>query len=244
MAGSVSSLPASLAAAVAAASASAQQYPSKPVRIIVAAAPGGGTDFMARLVGQRLGETLGQQVIVDNRPGAGSTLGFELGVRSPPDGYTLNMITPSWSINPALYPLKFDPANDYTPILIVARGPFVIVVHPSLPARTTRELVALAKAMRGQITTAAADSAFVHIATESFATEGIRDPRAVQGGGPALTDLIVQSTRVRDAASGSPQVKAKRVVRSPDHTRRGTPPGTSDGRGIRVPGYEVTNWHG
>ena len=74
----------------------------------MAAAPGGGTDFMARLVGQKLAETLGQQVIVDNRPGAGSTLGFELGVRAAPDGYTLNMITPSWSINPSLYPLKFD----------------------------------------------------------------------------------------------------------------------------------------
>src|SRR5918999_1357391 len=99
----------------------------------------GGTDFMARIVGQKLSEALGQQVIVDNRPGAGSTLGFELGVRAAPDGYTFNMITPSWSINPSLYPIKFDAASDYTPILLVARGPFVIVVHPSLPVRNTRQ---------------------------------------------------------------------------------------------------------
>src|SRR5688572_4422901 len=240
-----------LAAAVTATSASAQQYPSKPLRIIVAAAPGGGTDFMARLVGQRLGETLGQQVIVDNRPGAGSTLGFELGVRSPPDGYTLNMITPSWSINPALYPLKFDPANDYTPILIVARGPFVIVVHPSLPARTTRELVALAKAKPGQVTYGSSgQGAIVHLATALFLhTAGIEMTHVpYKGGGPALTDLISGQIQLVFATpqAGLPQVKAKRVraiaVTTPERVAAAPDLPTVAESG--VPGYEVTNWHG
>ena len=97
--------------------ANAQTYPVRPIRLIVAAAPGGGTDFMARAVGQKLSESLGQQVVVDNRPGAGSTIGFELAMKAPPDGYTLLMITPSWSINPSLYPIKFDAAKDYTPIV-------------------------------------------------------------------------------------------------------------------------------
>ena len=116
----------------------AQTYPSKPIRVIVGAAPGGGTDFVARLMGNKLTEALGQQVIVENRAGAGSTLGYEAGVRAPPDGYTLIMISPSYVINPSLYPLKFDAVNDYTPIIPVARGPYIVVVHPSLPAKNAK----------------------------------------------------------------------------------------------------------
>lgn len=98
-------------------------YPLKPVRVIVAAAAGGGTDFVARLMGNRLTEALGQQFIIDNRPGAGSTIGFEAGVRAAPDGYTLTMISPSYAINPSLYPIKYDALNDFTPVIFVARGP-------------------------------------------------------------------------------------------------------------------------
>ncbi len=126
------------------------RYPSKPIRVIVGSAPGGGTNLIARVVGQKLGESVGQQVIVENRTGAGSTIGFEAGVRAAPDGYTFTLITPSWAINPSLYPIRFDPLVDYTPVVLVAPGPLVIVVHPSLPARNVRELIALAKAERGQ----------------------------------------------------------------------------------------------
>jgi len=229
----------------------AQQYPAKPIRIIVGAAPGGGTDFMARLVGQKLSESLGQQVIVDNRPGAGSTLGFELGVRSPPDGYTLNMITPSWSINPSLYPIKFDAATDYTPVLLVARGPFVIVVHPSLPARTTRELVALAKAKPDAITYGSSgQGAIVHLATELFLyTARVKMTHVpYKGGGPALTDLIAGHIQLVFATpqAGLPQVKAGRVraiaVSTPD--RMSAAPEIPTVAESGVPGYEVTNWHG
>src|SRR5687767_14485174 len=229
----------------------AQQYPAKPIRIIVAAAPGGGTDFVARVVAQKLTESLGQQVLVDNRPGAGSTLGFEAGVRAAPDGYTFNMITASWSINPALYPIKFDAATDYTPILLVARGPFVIVVHPSLPVRTTRELVALAKAKPGQITYGSSgQGAIVHLATELFLhTAGIKMTHVpYKGGGPALTDLISGQIQVVFATpqAGLPQVNAKRVraiaVTTPERIAAAPEIPTAAESG--VPGYEVTNWHG
>ena len=228
----------------------AQQYPVKPMRIIVAAAPGGGTDFIARIVAQKLTESLGQQVIVENRPGAGSTLGFETGVRAAPDGYTFNMITPSWSINPSLYPIKFDAATDYTPIVLVARGPFVIVVHPSLPARTTRELVALAKAKPDQITYGSSgQGAIVHLATELFLhAAGIKMTHVpYKGGGPALTDLIAGQIQVVFATpqAGLPQVKAGRVraiaVTTPKRVSAAPDlPSASEA----VPGYEVTNWHG
>ncbi len=131
-------------------------------------APGGGTNLIARVVGQKLGESVGQQVIVENRAGAGSTIGFEAGVRAAPDGYTFTLITPSWAINPSLYPIRFDPLVDYTPVMLGARGPLVIVVHPSLPARNVRELIALAKAERGQVLP------FARAADQVFLDEGKR----------------------------------------------------------------------
>src|SRR5215470_9637095 len=97
--------------------AGAQQYPAKPMRIIVASTPGGGSDFVGRFVAQRLTELVGQQVIVENRAGGGSTIGYEYGVKSAPDGYTLTIITASYTINPSLYPVKFDALNDYTPVI-------------------------------------------------------------------------------------------------------------------------------
>ena len=233
------------------ASAHAQQYPSKPIRIIVGAAPGGGTDFVARLVGAKLGESLGQQVIVDNRPGGGSTIGFELGVRSPPDGYTLTMITASWSINASLYPLKFDAATDYTPVLQVASGPFVIVVHPSLPARTTRELVALAKAKPNSITYGSSgQGAIVHLATELFLyTANVKMTHVpYKGGGPALIDLISGQIQLVFATpqAGLPHVKAGRIraiaVTTP--ARIGAAPEVPTVAEAGLPGAEVTNWHG
>src|SRR5207249_4384735 len=110
-------------------SASAQQFPSKPIRIIVASTPAGGADFVARIMAPKLTEALGQQTIVENRPGGGSTLGYEMGVRSAPDGYTLTLITPSYTINPSLYVLKFDSLSDYTPIVMISKGPLVAIVH-------------------------------------------------------------------------------------------------------------------
>jgi tripartite-type tricarboxylate transporter receptor subunit TctC len=229
----------------------AQTYPAKPIRLIVAAAPGGGTDFMARAVGQKLSEALGQQVVVDNRPGAGSTLGFELAMKAPPDGYTLLMITPSWSINPSLYPIKFDAANDYTPILLVARGPFVIVVNPSLPVHTTRELIALARAKPGEITYGSSgQGAIVHLATELFLYKaGIKMTHVpYKGGGPALTDVIAGQIQLVFATpqAGLPQVKAGRVraIAVTTGERVAAAPDVPTVAESGLPDYEVTNWHG
>src|SRR4051812_17938117 len=126
--------------------AGAQQYPSKPVRIIVPFAPGGGSDFIARFIAQRLTDGLGSQVIVENKPGAGGMLGIEQGVKAPPDGYTLTLIASSYTVNPSIYKFSFDPVADITPVIQLSQGPLVVVVRPSLPAKSLKEFIALAKA--------------------------------------------------------------------------------------------------
>jgi tripartite-type tricarboxylate transporter receptor subunit TctC len=228
-----------------------QQYPVKPIRFIVGSAAGGGTDFVARLMAHRLTEVLGQQIIVENRPGAGSSLAYEFGVKAAPDGYTLTMITPSYAIIPSLYPMKYDPLNDFTSVIQVARGPFVLVVHPSLPAKTTRELIALAKARPGQIIYGSSgQGAIVHLTTELFLyMAGVRMTHVpYKGGGPALTDLIAGQISLVFATSqtGLPQVKAGRLralaVTTPE--RIPAEPNLPTVAESGVPGYEVTNWHG
>ncbi len=229
----------------------AQSYPSKPIRLVVATAAGGGSDFVGRLMGAKLSEALGQQVIVENRAGAGSTLGYEFVIRSAPDGYTLAVITPSYAINPSLYPLKFDAVNDYTPIVPIARGPYVVVVHPSLPVKSIRELIALAKARPGQITYGSSgQGAIVHLTTELFLyMAGVQMTHVpYKGGGLALTDVIAGQIQVVFATSqtGLAQAKAGRVralaVTTPQ--RIAAEPDLPTIAEAGVPGYEVTNWHG
>src|SRR6266516_3517622 len=111
--------------------AGAQQYPSKPVRIVVGFAPGGGSDFIARVIAQKLTERMGTQVIVENSPGAGSVLGSEYAIKSPADGYTLLLTPASYTVNANVYKLSFDRLNDITPIVKLSRGPYVVAVHPS-----------------------------------------------------------------------------------------------------------------
>ena len=182
-----------LIASLAAGAAEAQPYPSKPIRIIVGFAPGGGSDFIARVIAQKLTERLGTQVIVENRPGAGSTLGTELVVKSPADGYTLLLSSASYTVNPSVYKLSFDPLNDITPIVQLSRGPYVVAVHPSVPARTLSELVALAKREPDKFTYASSgNGGHVHVATEYFLyTAGIKITHVpYKGTGPALNDTI------------------------------------------------------
>ena len=229
----------------------AQTYPFKPVRIIVSSAPGGGTDFVSRLMGSKLAEALGQQFLVENRSGGGGTIGYEYGVKSAPDGYTLNMITGTYSINPSLYAIKFDPLNDFTPVIWVARGPYVVVVHPSLPVRNTRELIALAKAQPGMITFGSSgQGAIVHLTTELFLyMAGVKMTHVpYKGGGPAMTDLVAGHIQLVFATApvALPQAKAGRLralaVTTP--TRLPAEPGIPTVAESGVPGYEVTNWHG
>ncbi len=130
-----------------------QSYPVRAVRIIVPFAPGGGSDIMARAMAPHVSELLGQQLIIDNRPGAGTIIGAELAARSAPDGYTLFLgITGTMAINPGLYAkLPYDPVRDFAPVVLVGTGPNVLVVHPSLPARSIGELISLAKAHPGKL---------------------------------------------------------------------------------------------
>ena len=125
-----------LAASSPMAQAQSGQWPTKPVRVIVPTAAAGTSDFIARIFASRLTEEYGQQFIVDNRPGAGGSLGAELGARAPADGYTLTLIAGSYAVNPSIYKLAFDPVNDITPLIQMSQGPLLIVSHPTLPAKT------------------------------------------------------------------------------------------------------------
>ena len=229
--------------------AAAQPYPVKPIRIIVPVAPGGGLDFVSRLLGPPLTAALGQQIIVENRPGGGSTIGIEYGIRALPDGYTLLMVSPTYSINPSLYPIKFDPLSDVTPVILVARNPYVIAVHPSLPVRNTRELIALAKARPAQIIYGSSgQGTIVHLTTELFLhMAGVKMTHVpYKGGGPALQDLIAGHIQLVFATSQTslPQAKAGRLralaVTTPE--RIAAEPNLPTIAESGVPGYAVTNW--
>lgn len=237
--------------AAAAAPASAQQYPAKPVRIIVPFAAGGGSDFVARLTGQKLGEALGQQVIVDNRPGGGANIGIELAMRAAPDGYTLLQITPSYTINPTVRPVKFDALADYTPIILEGKGPLVVLAHPSLPARNARQLIALAKAKPGEIIYGTAgQGTIIHLATELFAhTAGVKMTHVpYKGGAPALVDLMAGQIQLvwSPPQTGLPHARSGRLraIGMTSAERSKAEPEIPTLAESGLPGYEATNWHG
>jgi tripartite-type tricarboxylate transporter receptor subunit TctC len=132
------------------AAASAQAYPAKSIRVIVPFAPGGGTDILTRVISPKLGDALGQQIVVDNRAGAGSTIGSELVVKAAPDGYTLLMVDTSFTTNPSLYSkLPYDSARDFTPVSLLASAPVILIVHPSVPVRTVKEFVGARQSKAG-----------------------------------------------------------------------------------------------
>ncbi len=138
-------------AAAAAATAQAQTFPSKPIRIIVPFAPGGAVDLTSRMLGEHVSKGLGQPVMVDNRPGAGAVIGYELGAKAAPDGHTMLMVYPSFIINPSIRRVQYDPLRDFRAITQVASLPMTIAVHPTLPARSMKDLIALARARPGDI---------------------------------------------------------------------------------------------
>jgi tripartite-type tricarboxylate transporter receptor subunit TctC len=231
--------------------ASAQQYPSKPVKIIVAFPPGGGNDFIARFMAQRLSASLGQQFIVENRPGAGGTIGVEAGVKAPPDGYTLTLISNSYTVNPSLYKIRFDPVNDIAPVIQISQGPYIVVVHPSLQANTLAELIALARSKPQLINFASSGQGSVaHLATELFASmAGFKlNHVPYKGTGPALTDTIGGQTNALfgSVSTTLPHVRAGRLrplaVTTP--RRLAAEPKIPTVAEAGVPGYEAVLWHG
>jgi len=244
-------LPALLAAALFSLSAFAQTYPSKPVRIIVPFAPGGGSDFIARFTAQRLSSSFGSQVIVENKPGAGGLLGIEAGVKADPDGYTFTLIASSYTVNPALYPLKYDPVNDITPVVQISQGPMLVVVNPKVQAKTAVELIALAKAKPGQLNFASAgQGSITHMACELFAyMAGIKmNHIPYKGTGPALTDTISGQTDLfcTSTATALPHVKAGRLRALAVTTANRLPaePNVPTLAESGVRGYDVPIWHG
>ena len=221
------------------------------MRIIAPFAPGGGTDFIARLIAQKLTERLGQQVIVENKPGAGGNLGAEFAVKSAPDGYTLLLVAGSYTVNPSLYKLSFDPVNDITPIVQLSQGPFVVAVHPSVPANNLKELIELARRQPDKLSYASAGSGSItHLASELFLDMAkikiVHIP--YKGTGPALNDTIAGSTQlIFGSVSTTLQfIKSGRLrglaVTTP--RRISALPDLPTVAEAGVPGYEVVLWHG
>lgn len=195
----------------------AQDYPTKPIRIIVAYTPGGGTDLMGRIVGKKLGEAWGQQVVVENRPGAGGNIGTDAVAKAAPDGYTLLMAPSTHAIVPSLYAkLPFDTLKDFTFITLVASGPNILVVHPSLPVTTPMELIALAKRRPGELTFASAGiGATTHLAGEYFKNVAGIDVLHIpyKGSSQAQIDLVggQVSFMVDSMPSALPKVQANKL---------------------------------
>ena len=171
----------------------AQPYPAKPIRLVVPLAPGGGGDLVARMLAQKISEPLGQTVVVENRPGGSTIIGTEIVARAQPDGYTLVMATSSHGINPSLYKLPFDPVKDFTGVSFFATSPMMLTLHPSVPAKTVRELIAVAKANPGKLNFGSSGTAsIVHLGGELFnLSAGIKTVHIpYKGTGPALIDLL------------------------------------------------------
>jgi len=226
-------------------------WPTKPIRIVVPFAPGGGSDFIARWIAKHLQDELKQPVVVDNKPGAGGNLGVEQGIKSAPDGYTLTLIASSYTVNPSVYKLDFDPVADITPIVQISQGPLVIVTNPNVPAKTLPEFIAYAKAHPGEINFASSgQGSIVHAASELFAMRaGIKMTHVpYKGSGPALNDTIAGHAQVffSSASTAVPQIGggklraiavtgAKRIPALPD-----VPTVMESG----VKDYDVILWHG
>jgi tripartite-type tricarboxylate transporter receptor subunit TctC len=231
---------------------SAQSYPSKPVRMIAASSPGSAVDIVARIVAQKLGDQLGQQVIVDNRAGAGGNLGAELAAKAAPDGYTLFMGTPAHAINTGLYrKLNYDLVRDFAPVSQVTSGQYVVVVHPSLPVKSIKDLVALARAKPGQLNFASAGSGnATHLAGELFCSAArvrlVHVP--YKGSGPALVDLVGGQVQIMfsNLTAALPQVKTGRIraLAVTGEKRAAAAPELPTVIEAGVPGYVVVSWFG
>jgi len=241
-----------LALAVDHAFAQGTAYPAKPVRIVVPSSPGGGTDILARLLAQKLTENLGQQFVVENRPGAGQIIGIEAVARSAPDGYTLLMAASAIVINEVLYKKPpYDTLRDFAPITLGASLPNILVVHPALPAKSVRELIALAKARPGMLNySSAGNGTSPHLSMELFRImSGITLTHIpYKGTGPATVDLVAGQVQLSmpNVLTALPQIKGGKL-RALGVTSAKRASGLPDIPAIAeagVPGYEAIQWYG
>ena len=232
--------------------AQAQSYPNRPIRLFIPFAAGGAVDTIGRALGQKLTEQMGQPVIVENRAGAGGNLGMEFVARAAPDGYTIALaLTAQYVVNPALYPkLPYDPVKDYAPIMLVARNPYVLIVHPSVPAKTLKELLALAKARAGQLTfSSSGNGSGAHLSGEMLKTLGKVNMLHIpyKGAGALLPDLIAGQVHLSFVtwSSVGPHVKSGRLRALGVTTVKRSPalpelPAIAE----TLPGYDLPVWYG
>ncbi|MBI1966279.1 MAG: tripartite tricarboxylate transporter substrate binding protein [Betaproteobacteria bacterium] len=232
--------------------ATAQDYPARPIRMVVPFSPGGGSDISARILADGLGEALGQTIVVDNRPGAGSILGTDIVAKSTPDGYTTLLGNISMAFNTALYKkLPYDVMRDFSPVTLVTDQPNILVAHPSLPAKSFKEFLALAAAQPGKLTYGSAGiGSGTHLAMEMLLMSRKLDLVHVpyKGTGPTLTALLGNQISVffSTFASALPHVKSGRLrafaVTSAKRTR--TLPEAPTVAESGFPGYEYSTWYG
>jgi tripartite-type tricarboxylate transporter receptor subunit TctC len=239
-----------LAAVMPAAHAQTGKWPDRPVRVIVPFAPGGATDVVARIVAPRLSEEFGQQFIVDNRAGAGGTIGTEIVVRANPDGYTITVGASSYASSAALYKLPYDPITGISPVTLITTGPFVVAVHPSVKAGNLKELIALARAKPGGLSFGSSGTGGVpHLATEHFRqmtnTNMVHVP--YKGDAPAIIDLLGGQIQIY---FGGPLVLSPHInagkLRGLAVTSEQRSPVMPDLPAVAefVPGYTAVTWFG
>lgn len=230
----------------------AQSYPARSIRIVVPYAAGGGSDILTRIIGQKMTESWGQQVVVDNRAGAGGNIGTEIVARSAPDGYTLLMASSAFAINPSLYKsVPYDAIKDFSPITRPALLPNILVVHPSVPVKTVKDLVALAKSQPGQLAYASGGSGTsLHLAAEMFKQQAGIDMMHVpyKGGGAVINDLLGGQVALTFATLPSvmPYVKAGRLRAVAMTTTKRWPglPAVPTITESGFPGFEMSTWNG
>jgi len=231
---------------------SAQEYPTRPIRLIVASSPGSGVDTVGRIVGQRIGDVMGAQVFVDNRAGGGGSIGVQAVAKSAPDGYTLLMAAPSFTINASLMrPPPYDVVRDFAPVGRATTGQYIIVVHPSLPVTSVKELIALARSRPGQLNFGSGGNGnSTHLCAEYFKSLAKIDMMHVpyKGSGPAIVDLLAGQIHLMFAniTAGLPQVKAGRLraLATSGDTRSHAAPNLPTVAESGIPDYVVTSWFG
>jgi len=243
---------ATVAFAAAASLAQAQAWPSRPVKLVVPFSPGGFTDVVARILGQKLTESLGQPVIIENKPGAGSTIGSDYVAKSKPDGYTLVMVSTTQVSSPWLYKsMPYDVFKDFTPIMKLVEGPYVLVANPKLPVKSVAELLALAKAQPGKLDYASSGNGSAqHLVGAMFATMGGVNINHVpyKGSGQAMQDIVGGQVQLGFVGmpNALPYIPSGRLRALAVTTRKRSPDlpdvPTMDEAGIK--GYDATIWLG
>jgi tripartite-type tricarboxylate transporter receptor subunit TctC len=225
-------------------------YPEKTVRVIVPSPPGGGNDVMARLAGQKLSDVWGRQVVVDNRPGAGGAIAFEMAARAAPDGYTLLLGSTNLTVLPDIQKVNFHPIKDLVPVSLMAKSMNILLVHPSVPAKSAKELIALAKLRPGKLNYATTIATSVHLAAELFkANAGVNIVMVpYKGMGPALMDLISGQVDIAFANPAASQEYVRsgrmRALAVTGEKRSVMLPEVPTVAETVIPGFEASTWWG